>query len=95
MTKDHESRLATALATAFGQQVFDATDVVCKATADHDLAAALDTILPNCRYRSGWKRGWFQTRRVRTLLRKMSSYHGPLSAALHGHQHWSFRVRDE
>jgi hypothetical protein len=61
-------QLVNALHRAFGDIEYDATDVVCRANQDPQLEAALETLIPNCRYRKGYRRGMFRTSVIRKAL---------------------------
>lgn len=88
-----ELSLLSALASAFGRDRFDATDVVIKARVDQNLASALDAAVSNCRYKSGWRRGRFCTARIRNHFKRMPRHQLYSHVQVPG-DYWTFKVID-
>ena len=77
MTDATDRQLLAALAQAFGEEAFDTAVVTGRAwhQSDEKLAASLEVAIPNCRYRSGHRRGQFKDRLVRRTLTRLAPDH--------------------
>jgi hypothetical protein len=73
MTPEQERPLIDAITAAFGTNKFDTTSIICKASHDAALAAAIEAVIPNCRYRSGYRRFRLRERAVRRVLKPLAS----------------------
>ena len=72
MTTEQEMRLVNAIAAAFGDRRFDTTSIILKANhADEvELVEAIDSAIPNCRYRRGRFRDAVLRRELKRLAKK-------------------------
>jgi hypothetical protein len=70
MLKDHEQdQLRNALIEAFGEQPFDAMSIVLEAADNALLAAALISLIPGCRNKTG--RQQFRSARIRAAVKRL------------------------
>jgi hypothetical protein len=90
---DSLDKLIDALAAQFGARPFDATDLVCAARHDPRLTAAIDAVkFSHARRASGYRRGDFNTNKIRIGLRRIR--HDRLRATRNSGDYWSFEVVD-
>ena len=85
-----ELPLIAVLKRIFGGEPFDATHVWAKSFHHPALAAALDAEVPRPRYKSGYKKGRFNTRAIRTALRRLDGLEVRHHASVN---YWIFRVK--
>lgn len=84
MTPELEKQLVNAIVAAFGNEAFDITSIILKATDDDDemalaLANAIEAAIPNCRYsrlpRSHRRLDRFKDAPVRRVLEPLADKH--------------------
>jgi hypothetical protein len=82
--------LIEVLKQIFEGEPFDATDVWSKSFHHPALEAALDAEVPRPRYKSGYKKGRFNTRAIRMALRHLDGLEVRHHASV---DYWTFRVK--
>jgi predicted ABC-class ATPase len=73
MTPEQEIRLIGAISARFGSRNFDLASIICAANGTPELAEAIDTAIPNARYRSG--SGKFRRAPLETALKPLAARH--------------------
>lgn len=75
MTPEQERRLIDAVSSAFVGKKFDALSITVRAEDNTALAEAIEAVIPNCRYRSRWRRGRFKYRLLYRALQPLGRRH--------------------
>ena len=68
LSDQQQKTLLAALWVAIGSRAFDTMSVIGEADFQPDLMTAIEAVVPDCRYRSGYKRGRLRDRPLRAVL---------------------------
>jgi hypothetical protein len=60
---------------AIGPENFDTTTVLCEARYQPELMATIEAVVPHCKYRSGYMRGFLRDRPLRAVLTALAEQH--------------------
>ena len=73
--RPEELHLIATIWELLGSRVFDVHVIVGEADHSPQLMAAIEAVIPNCRYRSGYCRGRLKARPLRRILTRLAEEH--------------------
>jgi hypothetical protein len=75
LSDQQQKALLAALWAAIGPENFDTTTVLCEARYQPELMATIEAVVPHCKYRSGYMRGFLRDRPLRAVLTALAEQH--------------------